>query len=336
MHFLLMGYTFDSCLVQTIGFIDASSATGPKQLPESSAFSMWRVYTEHSLKFEDTAHLMIQRMLRGAISRCQSAFDTWRLACMHLRVQANLLSAMVSHTTTGAVRRALDRWRAHVAGLDRAEETCRRVLRTLSTQFSGARQALFWRWKSTTQELRHQEQIMDRYCRKVFTTLLRGSIGGAFEIWRETIIASVDADRACVIMQRVGQQWRNSMYVRAWNSWVASVTEGRGSDALMRRVLERILHHGLSGAFLVWLNVCNVLRDLDRDRCHLRKFMERVIRRLLLQPLASAWNTWASASYGKRTKWWSIWVSVHPPESRLLISPNRGASNSSSPTTSTT
>ena len=61
----------------------------------------------------------------------------------------------------------------------------------------------------------------------------------------------------------------------------------------MRRVLERILHHGLSGAFLVWLNVCNVLRDLDRDRCHLRKFMERVIRRLLLQPLASAWNIWA-------------------------------------------
>ena len=182
---------------------------------------------------------------------------------------------MVSRTTNASIRRALDLWKSWVAFFTRAEAACRRMLRSMSMQLGTAKKSLFYRWRSIAQHLKHREHIMFRYCRKVATTLLRGSIGGAFEIWKEAAAAIYAIGRArCImvrIMHRAGQGAKSAMCARALDTWVSNVADMKVGDALMLRVLGRFLRNGISGAFLMWLKASKAIQESELNHSHLKQ-----------------------------------------------------------------
>ena len=140
----------------------------------------------------------------------------------------------------------------------------------------------FHKFRDAAALLRVNRQKMLRIVGRFQSQTLASSFGG----WQRYV---AENNRMGSVLARILKRMQQAQFVGAWNTWVEFVSEKNKEAVIIKRVMSRIINRCISSAFETWKDLVKTMRGL-----------RRLLRRMLLMQLASAFSSWYESAMGKK------------------------------------
>jgi hypothetical protein len=227
--------------------------------------------------------LLLSRVMTKLVHRdLVCAVEVWSRLVSERKTNRTILARVVGRMTCAAVGKSFDVW----WDWKRIRIVCRRVVSRAIQQLV---LATFNRWTKYASGSKSQRLLEEQRVRRVVSKITQQLVVATFNQWAQH---ASDCKSQRYAVRRVVGRVRLARAGRALLSWQMHVAELR----LRTRIVQKVLHRQLAGAFACWSGLCVEAQSQ-------RLLLSRVMAKLVHRGLACALDGWARAvAEGKRSR----------------------------------